>query len=141
MNDARFQPGEMRRRHLILVVAAALLLGMFMLMGSQVGNSEPEDDSLISAADLRIGDCFLYPGNDVEPDRVRTTDCSLVHYAEVFGTTDSGNDDGCVDIFDAYVGVDYWESTYIMGFIDIEGGQMLCYLYAAEDFGGSLAAG
>jgi len=112
---------------------------MFMLMASQVGDSESEDDGLAVASELRIGDCFVYPGDGVELERVETIDCSQVHYAEVFGTTDAGNDDGCVDLFESYTGAEnYWETGYIMGFLVFDS-QQHCFLYAAEDFAGSLA--
>lgn len=140
MSDS-YQPQETRQRHLTVIVFAALILGMFMLMASQFGNSEPEDDGLTAATDLIIGECFLYPGDGVEPERVDTVDCSQVHFAEVFGTTTVGNDEACVELFETYVGVDYWASDYIMGFVNVDGGLVHCYLYAAEDFSGSLAAG
>ena len=138
---ASYQPKETRQRHLTVVIAAVLILGMFMLMASQVGNSEPEDDGLTAGADLSIGDCFVYPGDGVGTERVETIECSQVHYGEVFGTTDAGNDDGCVDLFESYTGAEnYWETGYIMGFVVFES-QQHCFLYGAEDFAGSLAKG
>ena len=141
MTDDGYQPKETRRRHLMLVVTAVLILGLFILMASQVGNSELENDGLTAISDLEIGDCFVYPGDGVEPSRVETIDCSQVHYAEIFGTTGSGNDEACVDLFESYTGAEnYWETGYTMGFLVFES-QQHCYLYAAEDFAGSLRAG
>jgi len=140
VSDESYQPKETRQRHLTVVFAAVLILGMFMLMASQVGDSEPEVDGLTAAEDLGVGDCFIYPGDGVEPSRVETVDCSQVHYAEVFGVTSTGNDDACVDLFESYTGVEnYWETGYILGFLPFDT-QQHCYLYAAEDFAGALAA-
>lgn len=141
MTDGSYQPKETRRRNLIVALAGVLILGMFMLMASQVGNSEQQDDGLTATADLQIGNCFIYPGDGVEPSQVETIDCSQVHYAEVFGLTNIGNDDACVDLFERYTGADnYWETGYILGFLTFDS-QQHCYLYAADDFAGSLAVG
>lgn len=141
MTDESYQPKETRQRHLTVIFAGVLILGLFMLMASQVGDSELEDDGLVSVEELRVGDCFIYPGDGVEPSRVETVDCSQVHYAEAFGVTSLGNDEACVSQFESYTGAEnYWETDYILGFLPFDP-QQHCYLYAAEDFAGSLAAG
>lgn len=140
MTDKGFQPKEMRQRNLTVVATALAILGLFIFMASQIGDGESEDDGLTAATDITVGDCFLYPGDDLEAVRVETVSCSEVHYAEVFGTTDAGDNDSCVGLFESYTGAEnYWETGYILGFM-VFGTQQHCYLYAAESFSGSLAA-
>ena len=99
----------------------------------------PDGDTGTPTSELNPGDCFTYPGDGVTPERVATVDCSQVHYAEVYATTSAGDTDSCVGLFESYTGVDnYWETDYIIGFLDVNDSSMLCYLYAAEDFAGSL---
>lgn len=126
----------MRQRHAVLIVgsivATALIVAMFLL-------PDP-DDGLTPVGELQVGECFLYPGDGVSADRVETTPCTQIHFAEVYAATAAGDTDACVGLFESFTGADnYWETGYIIGFLDVDESTLLCYLYAAEDFAGSLA--
>ena len=130
---------DARRRHLGLIIGAIVGVAFLGIVAS--GFELPGGDSSgVAIADLSPGDCFSYPGDGVTPVRVDTVPCSDVHYGEVYGTTNAGDDDSCVELFESYTGVaNYWETDYIIGFLTFES-QMHCYAYAAEDFIGSLRA-
>ena len=129
---------DVRRRHRVLILASTValvaILAIFFV--------QTRDDGLTPAADLAVGECFLYPGDGNSVDRVGTVPCSEMHFAEVYGLTAAGDTDSCVGLFEAYTGAgNYWETGYIIGFIDVDDSQMLCYLYGPEDFAGSLRNG
>ena len=112
-------------------VAVVLIVALFLLPDS--------DDGLTPVDQLNVGDCFIYPGDGVTAERVGTTPCSEIHFAEVYATTEAGDTDSCVSLFESYTGANnYWATGYIIGFLEIDESRMLCYLYGAEDFAGSL---
>ena len=100
---------DTRQRHVGVIVGAVIA---FVFLGIVASGFElPEDPSTFTdVAELSPGDCFQYPGDGVtDPARVRTVNCSEVHFAEVYGTTTAGDNDSCVGLFEAYTGVDnYW---------------------------------
>ena len=100
-----------------------------------------DQDGLTPVDQLAVGDCFLYPADDdLNPERVETASCDQIHFAEVYATTDAGDTESCVDLFEAYADVEnYWATDYIIGFIDVDASRMHCYIYAASDFSGSVA--
>ena len=134
------RPAETRRRHLGLIIGAIVGVAFLGIIAS--GFELPDsEESGVAVAELSPGDCFTYPGDGVIPVRVDTVPCSDVHYGEVYGTTTAGDDESCVGLFEAYTGVsNYWETDYIIGFLNFDDSRMHCYAYAAEDFIGTLRA-
>ena len=131
----------MARRYAPVIVIAIVAIAALAFIASRLG-SAPVDDGLTAVGDLVVGDCYVYPGDGVEAIRVETAPCAEVHYGEVYGTSGAGDTDACVGLFEAYTGFEnYWATDYIIGFIDVDESRMHCYLYAARDFAGSLAAG
>lgn len=140
MTNMQDQRRETRFRHGGLLIGSGVIIVLLILAANRIQDVSTVDDRTTTVADLAIGDCFMYPGDDVVPSRVETVDCSAVHFAEVFGVAPTGADDECVPLFESYTGAEnYWETGYILGFIEVSDTQMLCYLFAAEDFVGSLA--
>ena len=129
---------ETSRRHLGLIIGAVAILGLLVALGSSFELDEPSADQTV-VADLGIGDCFAYPGDGVTPTGVLTVGCQDLHYAEVVGIANAGDDEGCVTAFETYTGAEnYWETGYILGFLDHQPGLMVCYAYQATDSTGSI---
>lgn len=127
--------GGPRYAGLILLVAAVVAVAW--LASSAIRTSGVLEESATAVEELSPGDCFSYPGDGVTPESVQVENCQEVHYGEVFGETRQGAETECEDTFARYTGLDYWESEYIMGFLEAGDDRLLCYLYLPEDSSGS----
>ena len=122
---------------------AAIAIGVTVLLVVAVlpRLNGADQEGLTAVDQLAVGDCFVYPADDnLNPERVETTSCEQIHFAEVYATTGAGDTESCVGLFESYAGVEnYWATDYIIGFIDVDASRMHCYIYAASDFSGSVA--
>lgn len=127
-----------RNRYLSLLVGVVAVVLVSVVASGWLGDLKT-DDGLTDASNLTSGDCFEYPGDGVELERLKTVACTDTHYGEVVGTTSAGNYDACVGQFETYASVEnYWESGYILGFIEFEEARMHCYAYLPTDSSGSI---
>lgn len=137
MTERPQTPTKIKRRYGAVIIGTVFAFALLLLVANRMQDFTI-DDGLTPVSELAAGSCFEYPGDGVEPTRVETIDCSMVHYGEVVGTTTAGDNDSCVGVFEAYTGLDnYWESGMILGFLPFDD-SMHCYLYGPEDFAGSL---
>lgn len=102
---------------------------------------------------LGVGDCFDDPDSFGEVSSVPVRDCSEPHDNEVYATFDvtasdfpgesavqEMADEGCVDRFQAYVGVDFFSSSLLISTLvptdqswDTGDREILCFLFN-QDF-------
>jgi Septum formation len=111
------------------VIALVVVGGSVLFAARRDDTGAISDAGDMSVFDLKVGDCFDVSADATEVETVRAIPCAEPHIYELFWAGDYPSDtmpadseyypwveDQCMPAFAAYVGIDYIESLYYMGY-------------------------
>jgi ribosomal protein L40E len=124
------QGGGFPWRWVIYGVIALLVVGGSVLFAARRDDTGAISDAGdMSVFDLKVGDCFDVSADATEVETVRAIPCAEPHIYELFWAGDYPSDtlpseteyspwveDRCFPAFAEYVGIDYNDSIYFMGY-------------------------